>query len=56
MSEVLCYRILALDASVHDRAKFDCGEPSLNRYFREQASQEIKRKVAGCWILVSQDP
>jgi predicted GNAT family N-acyltransferase len=55
MSEVLRYRILALDASVHDRAKFDCGEPSLNRYFREQASQEIKRKVAGCWVLVSQD-
>jgi predicted GNAT family N-acyltransferase len=34
---------------------FDCGEAPLNRYFREQASQEMNRKVAGCWVLVSQE-
>jgi predicted GNAT family N-acyltransferase len=55
MSEDLPYQIIALDASAHDRAGFDCGEIPLNRYLREQASQEIKRKVAGCWVLVSLD-
>jgi predicted GNAT family N-acyltransferase len=49
------YQILALDARVHDRMNFDCGEATLNRYLREQASQEMKRKVAGCWVIVSYD-
>lgn len=55
MSEVPCYQMIALDASVHNRANFDCGEAPLNRYLREQASQDIKRRVAGCWVLVSRD-
>lgn len=53
MSETSRYEILTLDASVHDRANFDCGEAPLNRYLREQASQDMKKKVAGCWVLVS---
>ena len=53
MSEPPPYQILPLNTSVHDRASFDCGEEPLNRYLREQASQDIKRKVAGCWVLVS---
>lgn len=55
MSEPPPYQIHPLDTSVHDRADFDCGEAPLNRYLREQASQDIKRKVAGCWVLVSRD-
>jgi predicted GNAT family N-acyltransferase len=55
MIEAPHYQILALDNSVHDRTNFDCGEAPLNRYLREQASQEMKRKVAGCWVLVSQE-
>ena len=55
MSEPPEYQILPLNTSVHDRADFDCGEAPLNRYLREQASQDIKRKVAGCWVLVSRD-
>jgi ribosomal protein S18 acetylase RimI-like enzyme len=55
MSEAPRYQILPLDASVHDRANFDCGEAPLNRYLREQASQDIKRRVAGCWVLVPTD-
>jgi predicted GNAT family N-acyltransferase len=55
MTEGPHYQILALNPSVHDRAEFDCGEAPLNRYFREQASQEMKRKVAGCWVIVSQE-
>ncbi|MCU0794516.1 MAG: GNAT family N-acetyltransferase [Akkermansiaceae bacterium] len=55
MSEPPQYQILPLNTSVHHRTDFDCGEPQLDRYFREQASQDIKRKVAGCWVLVSRD-
>jgi len=55
MNEAPRYQIMALDASVHDRANFDCGEAPLNRYLREQASQDIKRRIAGCWVLVSRD-
>ena len=53
MSEDPQYQMIALDASVHDRSGFDCGVAPLNRYLREQASQEMKRKVAGCWVLVT---
>lgn len=55
MSDAPRYQIMALDGSVHDRANFDCGEASLNRYLGEQASQDIKRRVAGCWVIVSRD-
>ena len=55
MSESPKYQVLPLNTTVHARADFDCGEAPLNRYLREQASQDIKRKVAGCWVLVSSD-
>jgi ribosomal protein S18 acetylase RimI-like enzyme len=44
--------IAALDPKLHDRENFDCGKPALNRYLREQASQDMKRRAAGCWVLV----
>lgn len=55
MSDAPKYQILLLDASVHDRKNFDCGQPPLNRYLCEQASQDTKKKVAGCWVLVGRD-
>ena len=30
----------------HDRASFSCGEPSLDRYIRRQASQDARRRIA----------
>jgi predicted GNAT family N-acyltransferase len=44
-----------LAPSIHDRAGFDCGVEALNRYLREQASQDMKRLAAGCWVLVDPD-
>ena len=29
----------------HERKSFDCGEPSLNRYLHDYASQDIRRRV-----------
>src|SRR5271165_4280448 len=36
----------------HDRAAFRCGEEVLDRYFREQATQDIHRRVANCFVAV----
>jgi GNAT superfamily N-acetyltransferase len=36
----------------HDRSSFSCGSPSLDRYLREQASQDIKRLMANCFVAV----
>ena len=37
----------------HDRSRFSCGSEALDRYFREQASQDIKRRIATCFVAVS---
>lgn len=36
----------------HDRSAFACGTAALDRYLREQASQDIKRLVASCFVVV----
>ena len=45
----LAYRIDELDPE-HDRAAFACGSPPLDRYIREQATQDIRRRVAKCFV------
>ena len=35
----------------HDRASFTCGIEPLDRYFRQQASQDIRRRVANCFVM-----
>src|SRR5579863_8683226 len=34
----------------HDRAGFHCGEEALDRYFQTQATQDMRRRVANCFI------
>jgi GNAT superfamily N-acetyltransferase len=36
----------------HDRAAFTCGIAELDDYFRQQASQDAKRKVAAPFVMV----
>ena len=36
----------------HDRAAFNCGVTALDRYFREQAAQDVRRRVANCFVAV----
>jgi len=43
------FRIVALDESVN-REPFDCGNESLTRYFQQQATQDIRRRVAFCFV------
>jgi GNAT superfamily N-acetyltransferase len=47
---VLC-RIEPLSAD-HDRSRFVSGSEALDRYFREQASQDIRRRIATCFVAV----
>ncbi|WP_231714915.1 GNAT family N-acetyltransferase [Enhydrobacter aerosaccus] len=42
-------------ASHHDRDGFSCGVDSLDRYLRTQASQDVRRKANGVFILVEPD-
>lgn len=35
----------------HDRAAFDCGVEALNHYLRQQAGQDVRKKIAAAFIL-----
>ena len=39
-------------ASGHDRKTFACGVEPLDRYLREQASQDMKRRATACYVAV----
>jgi ribosomal protein S18 acetylase RimI-like enzyme len=39
-------------APSHDRAKFSCGVAALDRYIRELATQDIRRRVGNCFVAV----
>lgn len=48
------FRVVPLDAT-HDRSTFDCDSPALNRYLREQVSQDVRRRVAACFVAVTDE-
>jgi len=41
-------------SSVHIRTHFDCGEESLNNYIKQQANQDIKRKLSVCFVAIDE--
>lgn len=47
------YRIEKL--AKHDRKRFECGSAPLERYFREQVTQDVKRRLAFCFVAVAED-
>lgn len=51
MASAATFRIEAL-AGEHDRSQFTSGSVPLDRYFREQVSQDIKRRVATCFVAI----
>jgi ribosomal protein S18 acetylase RimI-like enzyme len=40
---------------MHDRRGFDCGVPALDRYVREQASQDVKRRLGNCFVAADRE-
>ena len=45
------FRIEAL-APEHDRAGFACRSDPLDKYLREQASQDIRRRTSACYVAI----
>ena len=46
------FRLAPLDAS-HERAQFNSDSEPLNRYLREQVTQDIRRRVAACFVALA---
>ena len=44
------WNIEVFDRIRHQRAHFSCGYPALDRYIREQASQDIKRDITRVFV------
>ena len=49
------FRLAPLDAA-HDRAAFNSDSEPLNRYLREQVTQDIRRRVATCFVALTDEP
>ena len=45
------FRVEAL-APEHDRAGFACGSDPLDKYLREQASQDMRRRTSACHVAI----
>lgn len=45
-------RFEPLDKKKHNRAAFSCEQESLDRYLKEHATQEIKKRVAAVYVLI----
>ena len=39
----------------HDRTRFNSGSEALDRYFREQVTQDVRRRVAACFVALDQE-
>lgn len=46
------FRVAPLDAG-HDRTTFTCGSAPLDRYMREQVTQDIRRRVSACFVALA---
>ncbi len=46
------FQLAPLDAT-HDRTAFRSDSEPLNRYLKEQASQDIRRRVAACFVALA---
>ena len=45
------FRLEPLGAE-HDRPSFACGQESLDRYLHTQATQDVRRRIAACFVAV----
>jgi GNAT superfamily N-acetyltransferase len=39
-------------ADGHDRSAFHCGDDALDRYFQTQVTQDIRRRITNCFVMV----
>jgi len=38
--------------SAHDRSVFHCGDEALDRYLKTQATQDVRRRMANCFVAI----
>ncbi|MCE3602726.1 GNAT family N-acetyltransferase [Massilia sp. P8910] len=50
--QVAPFRIAQLDTA-HDRTTFSCDREPLDRYLKQQVSQDVKRRVAACFVALA---
>ena len=48
----MSFKLLILEKS-HNRNAFDCGKELLNNYIKQQAKQDVKKKLSVCCITVN---
>ena len=46
------FQLALLDAT-HDRTTFNSGSEPLDRYLREQVTQDVRRRVAACFVALA---
>lgn len=49
----MAFRLEVLRAE-HDRKAFSSGVEPLDRYFREQATQDIRRRISACYVAIDE--
>lgn len=49
------FRVVPLDATAHDRSTFASGSAPLDRYLREQVTQDIRRRMAACFVALTDE-
>lgn len=42
-------------ANDHKRSAFHCGSESLDNYFKQQVSQDVRRRVTACYVALAED-
>lgn len=47
------FRIATLDGQRHEREGFCSASESLNRYLKEQSTQDVRRRVAACFVALN---
>jgi ribosomal protein S18 acetylase RimI-like enzyme len=48
------FRVTPLDPS-HERSTFDSGSPALDRYFQQQVTQDVRRRITACFVACAAD-
>ena len=48
------FTLARLDAAHHDRKAFDCRSAPLNHYLHAQAGQDVRRRIAACFVAVAE--
>lgn len=49
------FRLAQLDAT-HERAAFHSGSAPLDRYMREQVTQDMRRRITACFVALADGP